>query len=89
MTIISSFMVLSLTVCFNEYIGNRYTYMGYLVLQDFVEGGKIVIEPRLMINRFGHLNIVLVHGLVKFMEVKNYSILHAIKRENLDYQRHF
>ena len=76
MIIISSFMVLSFTVCFNEYIGNKYTYMVYLMLQYFAECGKIVVEPHLTIKRFGHSNIVLIHGIVKFLEVnlKKYLI---------------
>jgi hypothetical protein len=43
--------------------------MLYFILADFGNSGATIVQPKVLINMFGHQNYILVHGLVKFIEV--------------------
>ncbi len=62
-------MVITLTVCFNRYFGDKYSYLAYYTVIDFVSVGAFIISPQIYIERFGHANIILIHGLIRFFSV--------------------
>lgn len=62
-------MFILFTVCFNEYVGNRWTYFLYIALIDFFYSGFSIIHPKVYLRCYGHKNIVLVHGACKLLEI--------------------
>lgn len=87
--ILTIYMVLTFTVCINEYYGNKYTYMGYYILIDFCKNGSIILAPNISIKRFGHKNIVLINGLMKFFGIPGSIITAAIAPQLLQYFGYF
>ena len=61
--------VLLFTVCFNEYIGDKYIYMLYFIMSDLFIVGALLIMPQVYVKSFGQKNIFMIHGLVQLFGV--------------------
>lgn len=62
-------MVITFTVCFNEYIGNKYTYLAYFSFMDFFTVGAFILSTQVYVKRFGHVNMILIHGILRMFAV--------------------
>ena len=69
-SLISCFnMVLNFTVCFNEYFGNKYTYLMYFICADLLICGQLIIMPQTYIKAYGHKNVFLVNGIIGILGI--------------------
>ena len=81
-------MILGFTVCFNEYFGNKFTYLCYVILFDVVLNGVQIIQPKIFVARFGHENLILIHGLIIFFQIPTdilQSVITPLLLENFSY----
>jgi hypothetical protein len=61
-------MVLACTLSICHYLSSKWLYMFYYVISDFGVVGIMITHPKIYLM-FGHHNLVLIHGVIKFFEV--------------------
>lgn len=62
-------MIINFTVCFNQYFGNKYTYLIYFICADLLICGQLIIMPQTYLKVYGHKNMFLVNGIVGFLSI--------------------
>lgn len=81
-------MMLNFTVCFNEYFGNKYTYLMYFIGADLLICGQLIIMPQTYMKAYGQKNVFLVNGIVGFLGIPGQllqSLFCQFLIENLGY----
>ena len=63
-------MVLTFTISICEILESKILYMLYFTIMDYFQCGLIIIQPKVYINAFGHQNLILIHGLIRFLGVR-------------------
>lgn len=81
LVVITSCMVITFTVCYNQLVPSPYNkgvYLIFYILTDFISLGAMIIQPKVYINRFGHNNLIMIHGLIRLIMIPGSLIETAI-----------